>query len=178
MDSKTMAKTPASMMRLGALADGFGLLGGFAFFVVAAFFEDALGQHAEVAHHGNAGGGDGADFFRLADAAFEFHRLRPGGDEAAGGFQRLLRRVVGVDRQIADDQRLRLGAGDGGHVVQHVVERDVGGVRKSEHHHAERIADEQHIHAAFVEQAGGGVVVGGQHRDRAAAFASRRASAF
>ena len=66
---------------------------------------------------------------------------------------------------------MRFGPGDGGHVVQHVVERDVGGVRKPEHHHAERIADQQDVHATFVEQARGRVIVGGERGDRASAFA-------
>ena len=83
----------------------------------------------------------------------------------------MLRRVVSVDGQVAYDESPRLGAGDGGHVVEHVVERDVRGVRKTEDHHAERVADEQDVHAAFVQQAGGRVVVCGEDRDRAFAFA-------
>ena len=83
-----------------------------------------------------------------------------------------------MDRQIADDESLRLGAGDGGHVVQHVIERDVGGVRKPEHHHAQRIADQQDVHAAFIEQAGGRVIVGGERGDRASAFAGPQGFGF
>ena len=157
---------------MGAFAEGLGLFRGLAFLVVAAFFEHALGQHAEVAHDGNACGGDGADFVGLADAAFEFDGLGTGRDEAAGGRERLLGRVVSVNRQVADDEGLRPGTGNGGDVVQHVVERDVGGVGEAKHDHPERVADEQNIHAAFVEQAGAGVVVGREDGDTASAFAS------
>ena len=47
-------------------------------------------------------------------------------------------------------------------MVADVVERDLGGVGKTEHDHAERIADEEHGHAGLVKQPRGGIVVGGQ----------------
>ncbi len=65
---------------------------------------------------------------------------------------------------------LRPGAGDGRDVVKHVVESDLGGIRKTEHHHAERVADEEDIHAVFIEQTGARVVIGREDRDRASAF--------
>ena len=156
---------------LGSFAEGFHLLGGFAFFAIAAFFDDALGEHAEVAHHGDTGGGDGTDFFGLADAAFKFHCFGTGGDEALRGFKSLGGRVIGVDGQVADDKGFRFRPRDGGHMVEHVGESDVGGVWKSEDDHAEGIADEQDVDAAFIEQARGGVVVGGESRDGQAVFA-------
>ena len=105
--------------------------------MVAAFFDHALWQHAEVADDRDACRGDRADFFRLADATFEFHCFGTGGDELACGVEGHFGRVVGVDRQVADDDGLRFRARNGGDMVQHVIERDMGRVRKTQHHHAE-----------------------------------------
>ena len=126
---------------VGTVEDGLGLFGGFAFFMVSAFFENALWEHTEVAANGNAGLGDGADFFCLADAAFEFHGIGSRGDEGFCGGKGLFWRIVGMDREIRDDQSSRLSAGDGFEMVKDVGDRDVGGVRKTKDHHAERIAD-------------------------------------
>jgi hypothetical protein len=54
----------------------------------------------------------------------------------------------------------------------------VRGVRKTEHHHAERVSHEQDIHAALVEQPRGGVIVGGERGDRAFAFAAAQGFGF
>lgn len=121
----------------GSGEDFAGLLGRFAFFPISAFFEDALGQHAEVAADGDACGGDGADFFRLADAAFELYGIGSGGEKGAGGFEGLFRGRVGIDGKICDDESFWLRADDGLQVVEDVGKCDVGGVWKAEDDHAE-----------------------------------------
>lgn len=141
------------------------MFGSFAFFTVSAFLEDALGEHAEVAADRNSGGGDGADFFRLAGSAFELYGIGAGCDEAAGGGECLAGSIVGVYRKVRDDEGGRAGAGDGGEVMENVIESDVGGVRESEDDHAEGIADEEKIDAGLIEKAGGGVVVAGEGGD-------------
>lgn len=50
-----------------------------------------------MAADGDAGGGDGVDFFRLADAAFELYGVCASGEEGAGGLEGLLGGGVGVD---------------------------------------------------------------------------------
>ena len=151
--------------------EGVGGLGCFAFELVAAFFADALREHAEVGHDGDAVCDDVGDTRGVACAAFEFHGVRAGGDEAAGVGDGLVGRVVAGEGEVGDDKRALRAAGDGGGVMEHVLHGDVGGVGEAEDDHAEGIADEEDVDAAFVEQPRGRVVVGGEDGELfAAAF--------
>ena len=67
----------------------------------------------------------------------------------------------------ADDQRPRRAADDGLGVVDHLGHRHAHGRLVAEDDLPERVADEEHRDAGLVEDPGGRVVVGGQHRDRA-----------
>ena len=64
-----------------------------------------------------------------------------------------------------DDQGVLRAAHDGLGVVDHLRHRDPHGRLVAEDDLAERIADEEHRDAGLVEELGGRVVVGGQHRD-------------
>jgi hypothetical protein len=145
----------------GTLEKGLGLLAGAAFFSVSAFFADALGQHSEMAADRDPAAHQGANFCGLTQAALEFHRVGPGLDEPAAVPESRFGVRIGADRQVGDDRGRRLGAGHGLGVMKHVREGHAGGVGETEHDHAERVADEQHIDARLVEQPRGRVVVGG-----------------
>ena len=64
-----------------------------------------------------------------------------------------------------DDKRATDGAAHGARVVQHLVHGDGQRVFVAEHDHGEGVADEDEVDAGFVDQAGGGVVVGGERGD-------------
>ena len=68
----------------------------------------------------------------------------------------------------ADDQGARRAADDGLRVVDHLGHRDPDRRLVAEHDLAERIADEEQRDPGLVEDLGGRVVVGGQHRRCAA----------
>ena len=74
------------------------------------------------------------------------------------------------ERHVADDVRPPHAAHDRAAVVDHLVERD--GERRvvALDDHAERIADEQHVGAGFVEEPRERGVVGGEHGDLLAAL--------
>ena len=82
--------------------------------------------------------------------------------------ERAFRRRIRAERHVGDQQRLAQAARDAAHVVDDVVDRHRQRAVVALHHHAERIADEQGVHPAVVEQPGEGGVVGGQHGDRLA----------
>ena len=82
----------------------------------------------------------------------------------------LLRRLVGAERHVDHDQRL-LGAAHHRMALQdHHVERHRHRGLEPVHHHAERVADQDHV-AVFVDEARGMRVIGGQQHDRIAALA-------
>jgi hypothetical protein len=58
-------------------------------------------------------------------------------------------------------------------VVANFFEGDRQGVRQALHDHAERIADQQHVCAALIEQPRERGVVGREHRDLALALAGK-----
>jgi hypothetical protein len=104
-------------------------------------------------------------------AAFQLHHLRAGPHQLHGALERGGRRAVAAERHVGDDQRRGLCARHAGGVIRDVLERDGqrGGV--SLQHVAERIADEQHVHACTVQQRREACVVARQHGDLLASLA-------
>ena len=149
----------------GAFMEGLNFVFGLALLFVSALFEDALGEHAEVAEDGDAVVENGADLVGLADAAFQFDGFGADGGEASGVGEGLLWGGVAVDGEVCDDEGLGCAPGGGGGVVEHVLHVDMGGVGKAEDDHAEGIADEDEVDASFIEESGCRVVVGGERRD-------------
>ena len=76
-----------------------------------------------------------------------------------------MRDVETAVRHIGDEQRALRAATNRARVVQHFFQRDRQSAVVAEHDHAERIADEQNVHAGFIEQARGGIVVGREAGD-------------
>ena len=113
-----------------------------------------LGREPEVAHHGDLGVEDRVHRVEALAAAFELHRAGAGAHELRGVADGLLaRHVVAHPRQVADDQRARLGARDRADVVRHVVGGDVQRVVVAEHDHRDGVADEDHVDARGVDRA-------------------------
>lgn len=159
------AETAGFLDDEGALVEVLDFAVGAALLFVAAFFEDSLGEHAEVTQDRDAIGNDGADFLRLSDSTFQFDRFSTGFDEKAGIAEGFLGGGVAVDGQVGNEERGVGASGGGGGVVEHVLHGDVGRVRVAEDDHAQGITDEEEVRARFVEEAGGGVVVGGERGD-------------
>jgi hypothetical protein len=78
-----------------------------------------------------------------------------------------------MNRQISDDESGGFGTGNGFDMVKHMRQSDMGGVRKTENDHAQRIADEEDVRAGLVEQACHGKVIAGQRGNGAGAFSDR-----
>ena len=83
------------------------------------------------------------------------------------------RRLVGHEGHVADEVRGPRAAGHGAGVMEHVLHRH--GKRRvvPEHDHAERVPDEDGVHARAIESASRREVVRGEHRDRLAAVLLR-----
>jgi len=146
----------------GIVEEFGGVGGGLPFYLVSAFFADALGEHTDVSHDGNVVSGEGGDLRGVRGPAFEFDGIGAGGEKALGMGDGLIWGGVSIDGEIGDDHSVFGSAGNGGGVVDDVIDGDIGGIWKAEHHHAERIADEENIDTCFVEEASGGVIVGGE----------------
>ncbi len=146
---------------------------GVALDLEAAESADGLRRQSDVAHDGDVGAGDGGDGGGAADAAFELDGVGAAlFDEAAGAFEGLLRAdLVAHEGQVGDDEGAADAAGDDAGVVDHLVEGDGERVGLALDDHAEGVADEEAVDAGDVEESGGGVVVGGEHREAVAAFA-------
>ena len=98
--------------------------------------------------------------------AFDLDHLRAGRHQ----LRRIPERIRGTslecaERHVGDDPRAFGTARNTGRVINNVGERDRQGRVMALQHHAERIADQQRIHARGVEHRGKTRVVAGQHRD-------------
>ena len=78
--------------------------------------------------------------------------------------------LIGHERHVTDEQGGLCAARDRPAVMEHLLHRDGKRVLISEHDHPQRIADQDGINASFVHCHGGGIVVGGEHRNDLAAF--------
>jgi hypothetical protein len=133
---------------------------GFSLDVVATFFDDALGEHPEVANHGDAIRQDRFDHGQALEAAFDFNRIGSGISEES----RIGKGEGGSDaaagRKIAGNEGVFYASGDGSCVMKHIRHGHRGGIRIAKHDHAQRISNEDQIQSAVVEKARGGVIVG------------------
>ena len=130
------AETAGFLESEGALAEVLDFAVGAALLFVAAFFEDPLGEHAEVTQNRDAIGNDGADFIRLSDSTFQFDRFSTGLNEETGIGEGFLGGGVAVDWQVGYEQCGVGASGRGGGVVEHVLHGDVGRIRIAEDDHA------------------------------------------
>ena len=85
------------------------------------------------------------------------HHLRGGEDGLLVGG------LVGAEGEVGDDEGVARTADDGGGDVDHLVEADLLCLVVPEDHVRGGVSDEQALHAAVGQGAGGGVVVGGEH---------------
>jgi hypothetical protein len=129
-----------------------------------------LRLQAEVPHHRDADVDEPPHDVDAPAAAFELH-----GRGAAFLQQpaRIAYRLSDADlirekRHVDDDERASC-RGRRARVVQHVVERHRQRVLVSEHDHAQRVADENHIDSGAIQQTRHGRVVGGERGDLLAA---------
>ena len=128
---------------------------------------ERLRQQPDVAQHGYA------RITRLSMdrlAAFEFHRLGPGFLRKRPAFCRACRTFEYDMNGMSPTMSASSAAGDGAGVMEHLLHRHRNGVLVTEHRHAERIADEDHIDAGFVDGERAGVIVGRNHGDGFAAL--------
>ena len=162
-----MAKQPASAERDRVVDDRLRGVELLALHLEAAERVDRLRRQPDVAHDGDLGVEDGRDRVEPLAPAFELHRAGAGADERGGVVHGLVAaHVVAEPRQIADDQRARLRAGDRADVVHHVVDRHLQRVVVAEHDHGDGVADEDHVDPGGVDHAGRRRVVRRDHHER------------
>ena len=75
------------------------------------------------------------------------------------------RAVIAAEGHVGDDEGAADGAAHGARVVEHLVHGDGERVFVAKDDHGERVADEDEIDAGLVDEARGGVVVGGERGD-------------
>ena len=120
---------------------------------VAAERGRGLRRQADVAHHRHAGAHDGAGALGHRAAALELDGVAAGLlDEAVRGADRLLvGRLVGAERQVADEQRRLEAAAHGRGEHQQLLDRDRDGVGVAEHVVGGRVADEHDVDAGLLD---------------------------
>jgi hypothetical protein len=98
--------------------------------------------------------------------AFDFHhRGTRFADQSRAGLQRVGDITVAHEREVGHQQRGAQAAGNGSGVVDHVLQRHRQRAGVPLHHHAQRVADQRHIHPGRFELPGKTGVVGGKHDD-------------
>ena len=145
-------------------------------FAVATELVHRLRCQAQVSQHGNADVHEPRDHVDDRAAALDLHRRGPAFLEQTAGIANRLcdTDLVGEKRHVGDDEGVPGSAAHGRGVVHHGVERDGERRLVPQHHHPERVADEQRVHPRTIEQGRHRRVVGGQHRDLLAAPLLRR----
>ena len=123
-----------------------------------------------MAHHRDAGADDGAGALGRGAAALELDRVAARLlDEAVRGLDRLrVGRLVGAERQVADQQRRLQAAPDGAREHQQLLDASPARCRVAEHVVGRGVADEDDVDAGLLDHERARVVVGGDHHDRLA----------
>lgn len=121
-----------------------------------------MAQHRHPGLHDRL---DGQGDFR---PSFHLDRVRmPFLHQAADVLQRLFNAaVIRHKRHIRHDKRMLRPPSHRAAVMDHIVQRHRNRRIVTQHHIAERIADEQHIRAGLFRQLRRRIIVGGNHRNR------------
>ncbi len=150
-----------------------GRLGTLALHPVATHRMHRLGGEADVTHHGDLGIENRLDVRHPFDAPLQLDRLCPAlPNEPTGVADGVLwAHMEAHPGHVADDERIRLGAGHSRRVVDHDIH--IHGNRRlvPEHDIGERISNEDDVGPGFGGDRRRGCVVGGHHRDVLAALA-------
>src|ERR1039458_8757176 len=146
------------------LLDG---LQGLALDLVSTHGVQRLRRKSDVADHGNLRLDHAFDQAGALLAALDLHRLGA----------RLLDKASSVTQSVAlcdmDRSERHVGhqkcpfdaAPYRTRVVQHLLHSNRQGIFIAQHHHAERVADQDHVNAGLIHQPRAGIVVGGQTSD-------------
>nr|GEU28121.1 hypothetical protein [Tanacetum cinerariifolium] len=144
---------------------------GFALHLVAAQLVHRLRRQAQVRADRHAAFGQEAHGVGQPCAAFDLDHVGAGLHQLHGIVVRRFRRAVGAERQVGHDHGGLAAARHGGRVVGQFGHGDGQRGRMAVADHAERIADQQHLHAAAVHQRSEAGVIAGEHGDFFAARA-------
>ena len=128
----------------------------------------ALRRQAQVAHHRDAGGHDGLDGAGHRPPAFQLDGIHAGFLQKAPGIAHRLAGggLVRHERHVADEVRGLGAARHGLGVVEHVFHGHGQGGLVAQHHHAQGVAHQDGVDPGAVHGQRGGIVVGGEHRNR------------
>lgn len=131
---------------------------------------DGLRGHADVAHNGNAHGGEAFDEGDEFGAAFEFDGVGPAFLEHAAGVTDgvFLRSLIAEEGHVGDEEGAASAAVDGLDVVKDLVGRDGQCGLMPGKDHGGGVAHKDRVDPGRIKQARGGEVVGGKHADLAA----------
>jgi len=126
---------------LGIRREAFGLGVAFAFDPIAAFLDDPLGEHSEMANNGNSLGDDCLNHREDFPAALDFYKVCTGLTKKSGIFHRKFRRGATPGGKVGGDESFFRPTGHSAGVVEHVGHRHLGRIGLAEDDHSERIAD-------------------------------------
>ena len=162
-----MAATPARSSAAASAQQGVDGGRGLALHLVAAHAVHGLGRESDVADDRNLRVEDAADDGKARDSALDFDRLGAAFlDEAHGVLHRLAAAgVIGAEGHVCHQEGVVHGAAHGAGVMQHLLHGDRQGAVIAEHDLGKRVSDQDEIHAGFIGQARGGVIVGGKRDD-------------
>ncbi len=177
--SSTTANAPAVGQRVRVRQQRLAFRLSLAFDVVAAFLEHMLGQHAEMAQERNPAGDDRPHLLQNRRARLRPSRPRRRPQPAAAHWPPRPRRSRNCDRAGRPPATPRgLPRAPRAHVMLHLRHGDVGGIRITQHHHAQRIAHQDQRNARLIQQPRHRKIVGGQRGDFSPRpFMARMASA-
>ncbi|MNT11234.1 hypothetical protein D3C72_1461030 [compost metagenome] len=144
-----------------------------ALYFIAAQLVHGLRRQADMGADGDAALGEETHGFGQPGAAFDFDHVRASLHQDDSVRIGCFRRAVRAERQVGHDHGRLAAARDGRRVVGQFGHGDGQGGIVAIADHAERIADQQDLHAAAVHQGREAGVIAGQHGDLFAGGAQR-----
>src|SRR5262249_9243121 len=140
----------------------------FALNLVPAHLVQRLRGQADMSHDGHFGVKHAANQVHTLASSFNFYGFSAGLFYQTHGVAYACRRVtlVSAKRHVGNHHGGPDGPAYGASVVQHFIDGDRQRAVIAQHDLGQRIAHQNHVDAAFVHQAGGGVVVSSQAGNR------------
>ena len=112
-----------------------------------------------MTHYGNTGIHNSTDISCLGCPPFQLDSIRSSQKQFLCGLHGLFHRIIRMYGHISHQQGVLHSARSSFHMMKHMIQRHMSGIRKAQNHHPQGIPYQHNIYAGFIQKAACRIVI-------------------